>query len=164
MHRRLAALTFLAALAAACGDSDPQLTATSPQRLHLASTTTFATLNSSTLTSQLSRGGACPQFHPYFATVGLTIHGDADTVLQISSVRLQFFDTSGFAAPAVTLTAPVLTREFGSALVQARGARTYPIDFGFGCATGRTGTIVVEVWARDGHGRDRSMNLRAAVR
>lgn len=164
MHTRLAALTFLAALAAACGDSDSPLTPTTAQPLQLASTTSFALLNPSTLTSQLSRGGACPHLQPYYATVGLTLHGDVDTFLQLSSVRLQFFDHAGLAAPAVTLTAPVLTREFGSALVQARSARTFPIDYGFGCATGRTGTIVIEVWARDGHGRDRSMNLRAVVR
>lgn len=165
MHTRLAALTFLAAVAAACGDSDSQTTLTGPQPLQLATGATFASLQPSTLTSQLSRGGgSCPLSQPYRATAGLTINGATDTVLHLSSVRLQFFDHLGVAAPSVTLTAPVLTREYGTALVQARSARTFPIDYGFGCGTSRTGTILIEVWARDGHGRDRNMELRAAVR
>jgi hypothetical protein len=163
MHTRLAALTFLAVLAAACGDSDSRPTLAGPQPLQLAATTTFAALQPSTLTSELSRGGACPDSQPFRATAGLRVIGDNDTVLAIDSIRLEFFDQQRNAAPAVTLTAPVLTRQFGSALVEARSSRTFPIGFGFGCSTGRTGTIVVVVVARDGNGRDRSMQLRAAV-
>ena len=164
MHTRLAALTFLAVLAAACGDSDAPSTVTGPQPLQLAAPTAFATLQPSTLTSELSRGGRCPDSQPFRATAALQVIGDHDTILEIDSIRLEFFDHHRNAAPAVTLTAPVLTRQFGSALVAARTSRTFPIGFGFGCHTGRTGTIVVGVWARDGNGRDRSMQLRAAVR
>lgn len=164
MHTRLAALTFLAVLAAACSDSDRQLTATGPQPLQLAATAAFAGLQSATLTSELNRFGSCPHTQPFRTTAVLTINGDVDTPIQVSSIRLQFFDYSGLAAPAVTLTAPVLTREFGSALVQAQAARTFPIDFDFGCSTARTGTLFIDISARDGNGRDRSMNLRAQVR
>ena len=164
MHTRLAALTFLAVLAAACGDSNAPSTLTAPQPLQLAAPTTFATLQPETLTSELNRGGACPQSQPFRATASVRVEGDPDTILEIDSIGLEFFDQHRNAAPAVTLTAPVLTRQFGSALVAARTSRTFPIAFGFGCNTGRTGTLVVVVRARDGHGRDRSMQLRAAVR
>ena len=164
MHTRFAALTLLAVLATACGDSDSQTTVTGPPSLQLAATTSFASLQPSTLTSQLSREGSCPLTEPFRATAALTIGGDEDTPLHLTSVRLQFFDLARNAAPAVTLSAPVLTRQFGTALVQARSTRVFPIDFGFGCGTGRTGTIVIQIWARDGHGRDRTMELRAPVR
>ena len=163
MHTRLAALTVLAVLATACGDSDTQTTVTGPASLQLA-TTTFASLQPATLTSKLSREGSCPLTEPFRATAALTISGDEDTPLHLTTVRLQFFDLARNAAPAVTLSAPVLTRQFGTALVQARSAHTFPIDFGFGCGTGRTGTVVIQIWARDGHGRDRTMELRASVR
>ena len=41
-------------------------------------------------------------------------------------------------APSVTLTAPVMTRQFGSTLIAARSQRSFPLNFPFGCGTSRT--------------------------
>ncbi|MCA1651567.1 MAG: hypothetical protein LC753_15265, partial [Acidobacteria bacterium] len=84
--------------------------------------------------------------------------------VSLTEVSLRFVDSLGVTAPQITLPAPVLTRQFGSLLVQAQSARTFTIDFRFGCGTGRIGTIVVDVKAKDKKGRSHSGEVRLSVR
>lgn len=123
----------------------------------------FASINPTFLSPQLNSVGVCPLFQPFRAPLNLIIQAAGDVSLTVSEVRMQFIDSSSIAGPQVTLAAPALTRQFGTALVQARGSRSFPFDFGFGCGTGRTGTIVVLVRARHDDGRDDSAEMRVRV-
>jgi hypothetical protein len=63
----------------------------------------------------------------------------------------------------VTLPAPLPTTQHGTALEQAR-SRLIPLTFGFGCSTESTGFLTVNVFARDGRGRNRATEIRVNVR
>ena len=94
-------------------------------------------------------------------------HGDLgaeQSGVSLQRVQMTFTDTVGLTAPQVTLPAPVLTRQFGSTLVEARSQRTFPFTFPFGCNTSRTGTLVVVVTVNDDHGRDTTTEARVPVR
>lgn len=146
-----------------CDDTEVRFAATSPGGLSPAGPAPFASIHPAFLTPQLNSGGVCPVVQPLRAIINLTLRAHADVALQLTEVRLQFFDSLGIAAPPVTLPAPVLTRQFGTALVQARSSRLFPIDFAFGCGTGRRGTIVVLVRFRDGRDKDGQEELRVRV-
>ncbi len=165
MFKQPAAAVFvsLCLLIAGCRDTEVHVAATGPGALEPFPLTSFASIHPAFLTPQLIGGGVCPIVQPLRAIINLSLHADADVTLQLTEVRLQFFDSLGISAPPVTLPAPVLTRQFGTALVHARSSRLFPLDFGFGCGTGRRGTIVVLVRYRDGHGRDGSEELRVRV-
>lgn len=166
----LAVIVVAAALAvAACSDSDARLTATGPSGLQSNDNpfdgAPFVGINPSALTSELiDNFVACPAVQPFLVRANLLIRANGDDDIFISSVRIQFTDTSGIVAPEVTLTAPVLIRPFGTALVEARSERTLPLDFRFGCGVGRHGTIVIVTNTRDRNGRDFKNETRATVR
>jgi hypothetical protein len=165
-----AVIVVAAALAAAaCSDSDARLTTTGPAALRTNDSpfdrAPFVGINPSTLTSELiDNFVACPAVQPFLVRANLLIRANGDDDIFISSVRMQFTDTSGIVAPEVTLTAPVLTKPFGTALVEARSDRTFPLDFRFGCGVGRRGTLVVITHTRDRNGREFTDEKRAMVR
>ena len=165
-----AGIVVAAALAvAACSDSETRLTATGPSGLQSKDNpfdgAPFVGINPSALTSELiDNFVACPAVQPFLVRANLLIRANGDDDIFISSVRMQFTDTSGIVAPEVTLTAPVLTRPFGTALVEARSDRTFPLDFRFGCGVGRHGTIVIVTNTRNRNGRDFRNETRATVR
>jgi hypothetical protein len=164
-----AAVVVAAALsAAACSDGDARLTPSGPQALrendNWLAPAPFVGITSSVLSAQLINNFvACPAIQPFLVTANIVVRADGDAAVFIDSVRMRFTDTSGFAAPEVTLTAPVPTRPFGSALVEARSARTFPVDFRFGCGTGRRGTIVFITDTRS-NGRNFTNEFQATVR
>jgi hypothetical protein len=167
MLERTAVLTFLglSVLAAGCSDSENRLTATAPAPFAAASGgDAFSTrIDPPFVSAQPTGRGACPLFEPLRASMILNVQADAFD-LRLHEIRMQFFDASGIAAPQVTLPAPVLTVQFGTALVRARSFRSFPLDFLFGCGTGRRGTIVVIVQTRDDRGNDRFNEARVSVR
>lgn len=167
MHKQIAAITILAVsiLTAGCGDSTTEFVATGPSAaLQLnSSQNPFARIHPSPIGAVAIRGAGCPHSFPYRAKVNLTISADRDVSLSLLDVRMHFVDTFGIAAPAVTLPAPVLTRQFGTALVEARSSRTFPFDFDFGCGTDRRGTLTVHVRTRDGRGRHDDADLRVGI-
>lgn len=165
MFKQSAAITILAAcfLTAGCSDTDAPATATGPAALKLTSST-FATINPSDVTAQLNGRPNCPVLQPLRVTANLVVLADDDVTLFLNEVRLRFTDRGGLAGPQVTLPAPMLTSQFGTALIEARSSRRFPLDFSFGCSTDRTGTLTVNVRARDGRGRDRSAEIQVAVR
>ena len=164
MFKQTAALAILGVslLTAGCSDSDSRLTATGPVGLHLAGSASVATIQPPFVGAQPTGGGACPHVQPLRALLNLNVHAD-DFDLRLREIRMQFFDTAGMAAPQVTLPAPILTTQYGTALVQARSVRSFPLDFLFGCGTGRRGTIVVVVQTDDGRGKNHSSELRVQV-
>ena len=165
MPKQIAAITFLAAclLATGCSDTDAPATATGPMALTLASST-FASISPAVLTAQLTGRPNCPGLQPLRVTANLVVLADDDVTLFLNEVRLRFTDRTGVAGPQVTLPAPMLTSQFGTALIEARSSRRFPLDFSFGCSTDRTGTLTVNVRARDARGRDRAAEIQVAVR
>ena len=163
-------IVVAALAAAACSDTDARLTATGPTAAlradeGLFGRAPFVGINPSTLTSELLDNVAfCPRVQPFLVRANLLIRVDGDTALFVDTIRMQFFDTFGVAAPEVTLAAPAITRQFGTGLIEARSARNFPLDFRFGCGVGRRGTIVFVVNTRDGDGHESSREARATVR
>lgn len=165
MLKQTLTVVFLAAamLTTACSDTDTRVTATGPSALLIADSQ-FASISPSTLTAQLIGRSACPELQPLRVTANLVVQSDDEVTLFLNEVRMRFTDRTGLPGPQVTLPAPMLTSQFGTALVQARSSRKFPLDFSFGCSTDRTGTLTVGVRARDGRGRDRSTEILVSVR
>jgi hypothetical protein len=95
--------------------------------------------------------------------VGIVVSA-ADLNLFVSTIGFRFVDSNGVQMPPVTLPAPVMATQFGSALVAARSSRTFPLDVRFGCGTLRTGTILVTVDTTDANGRTAVQDLTIGVR
>jgi hypothetical protein len=76
---------------------------------------------------------------------------------------LLFTDTAGITAPPITLPAPVLTEQFGSTLIAARSARSFPFNFPLGCFTRRAGTLIIVIVTVDDRGREDVNELRVPV-
>ena len=106
---------------------------------------------------------ACPVVPPFVGSLNVDIQA-VDFPLSLSLVRMTFTDTVGLQAPAVTLPAPVMTRQFGSTLVAARSQRTFFLEFPFGCGTSRNGTLLVVVVVTDPDGRETTREMRLPVR
>ena len=96
--------------------------------------------------------------------MSVNVKATGEIGVSLQRVQMTFTDTVGLTAPQVTLPAPVLTRQFGSTLVEARSQRTFPFTFPFGCNTRRTGTLVVVVTVNDDHGRETTTEARVPVR
>jgi hypothetical protein len=156
----IASLVVGAFLATSCGDTTAVVTATGP--------TTFAlvpasfSVTPSTVVAQPVRTSFCPAFPPFTAVLNLSISAGSVSV-SITEISLRFVDTFGVGMPQVTLPAPVMTTQFGSALVQARQTRVFPLALGLGCGTGQRGTATVVVVIRDANGRMNSGQVSAFV-
>lgn len=158
------ALLAASILTAGCDDSDRQISPAAPGRLVPMPAPAFASIDPSFASPQLIRVGGCPDVHPFRVPFNLIIQAEGNLSVTLTEVRIHFIDTHGLSAPPITLPAPTLTRQFGSALVDARSTRTFPLDFSFGCGTGRTGTIIIHVQARDGNGKGQSAEMHLDVR
>lgn len=112
--------------------------------------------------TQLVRNSVCPSLPPFTAGINLLVEARSANV-SITQITMQFVDTFGVQVPQVTLPAPVLATQFGSALVAARSSRAFPLSFGFGCGTTRTGTIIVVVDTNDENGRHDTSQVRVRV-
>jgi hypothetical protein len=107
---------------------------------------------------------SCPTLPPFVGSISLNVEASGELAFSLQQVQMTFTDTTGLTAPQVTLAAPVLTRQFGSTLVEARSQRTFPFTFPFGCNTRRTGTLVIVVVVRDLQGRETTVESRVPVR
>lgn len=160
----IASLVVAALLVTSCGDTDSRMNATGPTTLAAES----ASLNLTSSTISMKPGHTTFSFCPVVAPVTLVLNLSVTAgVVGVSVVELgfQFVDNSGTsAAPQVTLPAPVPATQFGSALVQARQTRVFPLTVGLGCGTGQRGTITVIVVTRDQNGRMTTGRVSALVR
>jgi hypothetical protein len=104
----------------------------------------------------------CPVIPPFVGSLDVRVEA-VDFPLSVNLVNMTFTDTTGLMAPAVTLPAPVLTRQFGSTLVEARSVRSFPVRFPFGCDTRSTGAITVVVVVSDTNGRETTREVRVPV-
>jgi hypothetical protein len=112
----------------------------------------------SVITSRPNPSVSCPEIQPFVGSLSINVVSDPG--ITVREVRLRFTDSAGLTAPQITLPAPVPTTQFGSTLEAARNV--FPFSFGFGCSTGRTGTLVVVVVTTDVRGRTNvnEMNVR----
>src|SRR5689334_7288852 len=164
MHRHSLAPMLAGALlfAASCGTMDGQPAATQPTPVGAAPSQMFAA-SEPVVSAQAVRDPFCPSVDPFRVAAGLVVQAQ-DVGLIVTQISARFTDSAGVQAPQVTLPAPVPTTQFGSALVAARSQRTFPVVVGIGCGTGRTGTVMIFVSARDDFGRMRSGQVTVVVR
>ena len=164
MRKTTASLALLFGLAGtlAC-DTEPGALNPTP----LSSTSTLSssvTIQPSDVATESVVQPSCPTVPPFIGNVSVNVETTGELAVSIQQVQMTFTDTTGLTAPAVTLPAPVLTRQFGSTLIEARSQRTFPFTFPFGCGTRRTGTLVVVVVVSDDNGRQTVAEARVPVR
>ena len=155
-------LLAAALLAASCGGTDARVSVTEPTLVSVGSSASFRAA-SPTTAAQIVGNPSCPAVPPLNVPVGLVVQVTGDVSIVITEIRLRFTDTFGAQTPQVTLPAPMLTTQFGTALVEARSQRTFPLIVGIGCGTARRGTVVILVDTRDDHGRRQSGQVSVAV-
>jgi hypothetical protein len=101
---------------------------------------------------------------PFFVPVNLVVLSNGTDVLVVSQITVNFTDTSGVPMPQVTLPAPQLTTQFGTALVQARSSTTFPLLVDIGCHVQHQGIMRIGVDATDSRGRQSSGHINFPVR
>jgi hypothetical protein len=164
MMKKYAASFGLVTLAAtiACNGDGSAPRVTNPTPLATVGASTNVSIRPSIITAQAVNQPSCPLVPPFVGSLGVDIQA-VDFPLSLSRVQMTFIDSAGLSAPTVTLPAPVLTRQFGSTLVEARSSRTFPFTFPFGCNTRRTGQLVVVIVINDRDGQD-TKEIRVPVR
>lgn len=164
MRKTTASLAAVLALlfAGACDGTEPGVL--DPTPLGTGPTTSMLGVQTSLVTVQSIAQPFCPTIPPFLGSLDLNVQATGAMDVRLTQVQLLFTDSVGLTAPAVTLPAPALTRQFGSTLVEARSQRAFPLTFPFGCGTRRTGTLVVVVVVTDEDGREQSAEVRATVR
>jgi hypothetical protein len=114
------------------------------------------------LIAQPRNSFSCPFVTPFFVPMVIVVQPDGTPGFAVTQIAVNFTDTSGRAAPQITLPAPVPTTQFGSALDQSRGL-SFPVTLGLGCGVGRTGTVLVIVDSHDGMGHTRTGRMSATI-
>ena len=146
--------------AAACDGSGRQVL--NPTPLATAGASTSVSIQPSIIRTQPVHRPACPALPPFVGSLDVHVQAPASS-LTLKRVQMTFIDSTRFAAPAVTLPAPIPTVQFGSTLIEARSRRTFRFTFPLGCNTGRTGTLVVFVVTSDREGREITTEARVPV-
>jgi hypothetical protein len=160
----IASLVVAAFLFTSCSDTDSRVSTTTPTTvLQQGFQVPSFTVAQSVIFATPFPNAFCPAFPPFTVVMPLSVQAGI-VPLTITQITLQFVDTSGIQMPQVTLPAPVLTTQFGSALVAARQTRLFAVPLGLGCGFGTRGTLTVVVVARDGNGQMNSGQVTAQVR
>ena len=152
MRHRISLLVVVAFLGASCGGTDAALNPTQPS-LPASPLSVGVSTASSMVVAERVRNPFCPSVAPFNVPLVVVVRPSDGVSVIVTAIRVQFFDTSGFGAPQVTLPAPVPTTQFGSALDNARSGQAFPVTIGIGCGTGHTGTMRIVVETRDSQGR-----------
>jgi hypothetical protein len=137
-------------------------TSTTPTAIETVSTGSLVSVSSTSVQAQPVTSFICPTTPPFVATVPIVVTA-ADVNMFLTGVSFQFTDQNGVRMPPVTLPAPIPTAQFGSALVQARSSRTFPVDVPFGCGTGRVGVLALTVRTADATGLARVQGVNVNV-
>ena len=152
MQRRMSLLVVVAFLGASCGGTEAtsNLTQPSPSSSPLSAA---VSTTSPIIAAQRVNNPFCPSVAPFNVPVVVVVQPPGGVSVIVTAIRVQFVDTSGAAAPQVTLPAPVPTTQFGTALDNARSGQAFPVSIGIGCGTGHTGSVRILVEMRDSQGR-----------
>lgn len=150
-------------LAASCGTTASHDTLTQPTAV--AGLSASFAVGSPSASAQVASPSAsgCPARPPFTVPIDLIVRANRDVPVFVTVIRLRFTDQFNTQMPQVTLPAPQLTRQFGTNLVQARSARTFPLQVAVGCGTGRSGVVTVGIDTLDEQGRSQSGQLSVVV-
>ncbi len=152
MQGRMSLLVVVAFLSASCGGTDAVVNPTQPSPTTSALSVAVST-TSPIAVAQKIQNPFCPSVTPFSVPLVVVVQPPTGVSVVVTSIRAQFVDTLGAAAPQVTLPAPVPTTQFGSALEQARSGQSFRLTVGIGCGTGTTGNVRISVETRDSQGR-----------
>jgi hypothetical protein len=168
MQRRMSLLVVVAFLGASCGGTDATSNLTQPSLssspLSAAPLSAAVTTTSPIITAQRVNNPFCPSVAPFNVPLVVVVQPPGGVSVIVTAIRVQFVDTSGAAAPQVTLPAPVPTTQFGSALENSRSGQAFPLTVGIGCGTGQTGRMRILVDMRDSQGRTGMGQATVSVR
>jgi len=148
---------------AACDGNGSGQRVVNPTPIATAGASRSFSIQPSDVATETVTNSACPALPPFVGSLNMNVQA-VDSPLSLSLVRMTFTDAVGLQAPEVTLPAPVMTRQFGSTLVEARSQRTFSFTFPFGCNTSRTGSLLVVVVVSDADGRQTTREMRLPVR
>ena len=152
MQRRMSLLVVVAFLGASCSGTDAVVNPTQPSPTTSPLFVAVSTTSPITVAQKI-KNPFCPSVTPFNVPLVVVVQPPGGVSVVVTSIRVQFVDTSGAAAPQVTLPAPVPITQFGSALEQARSGQAFPLTVGIGCGTGNTGNVRILVETRDSQGR-----------
>jgi hypothetical protein len=166
MHRTItvAIPLVVTVLAASCSSTPARDSLTQPTPLAAepsASVSAVSPMVAAQIASPSASG--CPAHAPFSVPVGLIVRANRDLRVFVTAISMRFTDPFNIQMPQVTLLAPALTRQFGTNLVQARSARTFPLQVAVGCGTGKSGTVTIAVDTQDEQGRRESGQVSVAV-
>jgi len=161
--RALAAATIVvvASLASACNDTAALTTTTGPTTVSVRSAD-FSASAGAVFSQQMGKT-TCPAFPPFVIPVDLIVRVNGGLNVFLINVNMQFVDSTGIVMPQITLPAPQLTAQFGTALVQARSARTFPFTIPVACGTQQKGALTIQARTRDEQGREESGQVSLKV-
>jgi len=101
---------------------------------------------------------------PFVAPVGLVVRSNRHVRVFVREIRTRVSaGPTQITLPQVTLPAPLLIKEFGSNLVEARSQRLFPLHVTVGCGN-RTATVDVDVDSDDEQGGRYSGRVSVRVR
>jgi hypothetical protein len=163
MHHRLSLLVVAAFLAASCDVNDAGPNNFTKPTTPLNASAVSVSTTSPTAAAHPVGSAFCPSIAPFNVPLVIVVQPIGVIPVVVTAIRLQFFDTSGFGMPMVTLPAPVPTAQFGTGLNIARSAQFFPVTLGIGCGTGISGRVQVIVETRDDQGRTGSGNTTVRV-
>lgn len=167
MRRSISAMTIglvAAGLTASCSGTMKPDSPTQPTELSAGPSASFSTATPAVVAQSVGQTGGCPSIAPFSVPIHLVVRVNGGVNVFITQIRMQFTDPFRIQMPQVTLTAPTLTKQFGTNLVEARSARTFPLTLAVGCGTDRRGTALILIDTRDALGRSQSGQVSVAVR
>ena len=167
MRRSIIAKTIglmVAGLTASCSGTIVRESPTQPTEVSAGSSASFSTAAPTVVAQSVGQTGGCPLIAPFSVPIHLVVRVNGGVNVFVTQIRMQFTDPFHIQMPQVTLTAPTLTKQFGTNLVEARSARTFPLTLSVGCGTDRRGTATILIDTRDAHGRSESGQVSVAVR
>lgn len=154
----------LAVSTASCSSTLAPDSPTQPTDLSAGASASFSTSTPTAVAQFAGHAGGCPSIAPFSVPIHLVVRVNGGVNVFITQIRMRFTDPFLIEMPQVTLTSPTLTKQFGTNLVEARSARTFPLTLPVGCGTDRKGTAMILVDTRDERGRSQSGQVSVAVR
>ena len=137
---------------------------TEPTDPGAAASASFSTTTPTAVAQSVGHAGGCPVVAPFHVPINLVVRVNGGVNVFITNITMQFTDPFRIEMPQVTLPAPMLTKQFGTNLVEARSTRTFALTLPVGCGTDRKGTAMILVDTRDERGRIGSGRVSVAVR
>jgi hypothetical protein len=158
------AVLVAAGLTVSCSGTLAPESPTQPTELSAGASASFSTTAQTVVAQSIGHVGGCPAIAPFSVPIHLVVRVNGGVNIFITQIRMRFTDPFRIEMPQVTLPAPMLTRQFGTNLVEARSTRTFPLTLAVGCGTDRKGTAVILVDTRDERGRTGFGQVSVAVR